>query len=102
LRFGPAGFSAVIAIVHASKVMKDRSYAQYAKHGGFTLNAINETKALTRKIPGISEETLSTGMLSSSPEIPDNDLDTVGLQWILVAQIPDVDDERRRPGGYHL
>ena len=25
-------------------------------------------------------------MLSSSPQIPDDDLDTVGLQWLLVAQ----------------
>jgi hypothetical protein len=47
---------------------------------------IDEAKALARKIPGISEETLSTGMLSSSPEIPDDDLDTIGLQWLLVAQ----------------
>jgi TRAP-type uncharacterized transport system substrate-binding protein len=84
--FGSGGFGAVIAIVHASKVVKDKSYEQYAKRGGFTLNAIDETKALVRKNPGISEETLSTGMLSSSPEIPDDDLDTIGLQWLLVAQ----------------
>jgi TRAP-type uncharacterized transport system substrate-binding protein len=84
--FGSGGFGAVIAIGHASKVMKDKGYEQYAKRGGFTLNAIDEAKALARKIPGISEETLSTGMLSSSPEIPDDDLDTVGLQWLLVAQ----------------
>src|SRR5437588_3549388 len=84
--FGSGGFGAVIAIAHASKVMKDKSYEQYAKRGGFTLNAIDEAKALARKIPGISEETLSTGMLSSSPEIPDDDLDTIGLQWLLVAQ----------------
>src|SRR5437016_2539259 len=84
--FGSGGFGAVIAIRHASKVMKDKSYEQYAKRGGFTLNAIDEAKALARKIPGISEETLSTGMLSSSPEIPDDDLDTIGLQWLLVAQ----------------
>ena len=32
------------------------------------------------------EETLPTGMLSSSPVIPDDDLDTIGLQWLLVAQ----------------
>jgi TRAP-type uncharacterized transport system substrate-binding protein len=83
---GSGGFGAVIAIVHTSKIMKDKSYEQYAKRGGFTLNAIDEAKALERKIPGISEETLSTGMLSSSPEIPDDDLDTVGLQWLLVAQ----------------
>jgi TRAP-type uncharacterized transport system substrate-binding protein len=84
--FGSGGFGAVIAIGHASKVIKDKSYEQRAKRGGFTLNAIDEAKALARKIPGISEETLSTGMLSSSPEIPDDDLDTVGLQWLLVAQ----------------
>jgi hypothetical protein len=50
------------------------------------LNAIDESKALARRNPGISEETLAAGMLSSSPEIPDDDLDTIGLQWLLVAQ----------------
>src|SRR5207237_5448626 len=85
---GSGGFGAVIAIGHASKVMKDKSYEQYAKRGGFTLNAIDEAKALARNIPGISEETLSTGMLSSSPEIPADDLDTIGLQWLLLAQPP--------------
>ena len=84
--FGSGGFGAVIAIVHASKIVKDKSYEQFAKRGGFTLNAIDQATALARKIPGISEETLSTGMLSSSPEIPDDDLDTIGLQWLLVAQ----------------
>jgi TRAP-type uncharacterized transport system substrate-binding protein len=77
---------AVVAIAHASAVIKDHSYEQYAKGGGFTLNAIDESKSLARKNPAISEETLATGMLSSSPAIPDDDLDTVGLEWILVAQ----------------
>ena len=49
------------------QLVKDKSYEQYAKRGGFTLNAIDEAKALARKNPGISEETLATGMLSSSP-----------------------------------
>jgi hypothetical protein len=39
-----SGFGAVIAVSHASKVMKDRSFEQYAKQGGFTLNAIGEAK----------------------------------------------------------
>jgi TRAP-type uncharacterized transport system substrate-binding protein len=81
-----SGFGAVIAVSHASKVMKDKSFEQYAKQGGFTLNTIDEAKALARKIPAITEETLSTGMLSSAPQIPDDDLDTVGLEWMLVAQ----------------
>src|SRR6266851_3518652 len=84
--FGSDGYGAVIAIAHASTVMKDKRYEQYAKRGGFTINAIGESKALARRNPGISEETLTTGMLSSTPAIPDDDLETIGLQWLLVAQ----------------
>jgi TRAP-type uncharacterized transport system substrate-binding protein len=81
-----SGYGAVVAIAHTSTIMKDKRYEQSAKGGGFTVNAIDESKALARRNPGISEETLTTGMLSSAPAIPDDDLDTVGLQWLLVAQ----------------
>jgi TRAP-type uncharacterized transport system substrate-binding protein len=84
--FASGGYGAAIAIVHASKIIKDKSYEQSARRGGFTLNAIDGAKALARKNPGISEETLTAGMLSSAPAIPDDDLDTIGLQWLLVAQ----------------
>jgi TRAP-type uncharacterized transport system substrate-binding protein len=84
--FGSAGYGAAVAIAHASTVMKDKRFEQYARRGGFTLNAIDESKALARRNPGISEETLATGVLSSTPAIPDDDLDTIGLQWLLVAQ----------------
>ena len=80
------GYGAVIAIAHASTIANDKSYEQFARHGGFTLNAIDESKALMRRNPGISEETVATAMLSSAPAIPDDDLDTVGLQWLLVVQ----------------
>jgi len=83
--FASGGFGAVVAIAHASTIVKDKRYEQYAKRGGFTVNAIDEAKALARRNPGISEETLETGMLSSAPAIPDDDLDTIGLQWLLVA-----------------
>jgi TRAP-type uncharacterized transport system substrate-binding protein len=84
--FMSGGYGAAIAIARTSKIIRDKSYAQSARRGGFTLNAIDGAKALARKNPGISEETLATGMLSSSPAIPDDDLDTIGLQWLLVAQ----------------
>jgi TRAP-type uncharacterized transport system substrate-binding protein len=84
--FATGGFGAVIAIGHASAIVKDKSFAQTAKRAPFTVNAIDEATALSRRHPGISEETLGTGMLSSTPQIPDDDLDTVGLQWLLVAQ----------------
>src|ERR1700736_5225422 len=84
--FASDGYGAVIAIAHASTIMKDKRYEQFAKRGGFTVNAIDEAKALARRNPGISEETLAKGMLSTAPPIPDDDLDTIGLQWLLVAQ----------------
>src|SRR5260370_30665979 len=84
--FAPGGYGAVVAIAHTSTIMKDKRYEQYARRGGFTLNAIDESKALARRNPGISEETLAKGTLSSAPPIPDDDLDTIGLQWLLVAQ----------------
>src|SRR6266852_2116930 len=84
--FAPGGYGAAIAIAHASTIVKNKSYEQYAKRGGFTLNAIDEAKALARRNPAISEETLAKGMLSSAPPIPDDDLDTIGLQWLLAAQ----------------
>jgi TRAP-type uncharacterized transport system substrate-binding protein len=81
-----SGYGAVVAIFHLSNAIKNKSYAQYGKQGSFTLNAIDGANGLARKIPGISDETVEAGMLSSAPEIPDDDLDTVGLEWLLVAQ----------------
>jgi TRAP-type uncharacterized transport system substrate-binding protein len=81
-----SGNGAVVVVAHASKIMQDRSYEQLAKRGGFTLNAIDAAKALARKYPALSEETLTTGMLSAAPAIPDDDLTTIGLEWLLVAQ----------------
>ena len=84
--FTSGGFGAVIAIVHASRFVKDKGYEQSARRGGFTLNAIEGAKGFARKNPAISEETLAAGTLSASPAVPDDDLDTIGLQWLLVAQ----------------
>ncbi len=81
-----SGFGAVIKVAHASQIVKDKSYEQYARRSGFTLNAINSAKAIARKNPAVSEETVATGMLSASPAVPEEDLDTVGLEWLLVAQ----------------
>jgi TRAP-type uncharacterized transport system substrate-binding protein len=81
-----SGFAAVITVAPASKLMKDKSYEQYAKRGGLTVNAIEAAKLLTRKYPALSEESVAAGTLSSSPSIPEEDVDTVGLKWLLVTQ----------------
>lgn len=84
--FTSGGYGAVIAVDHASTIVKDKSFEQSARRAPFTVNAIDKSTALTRRYPGISEETLATGLLSSTPQIPDDDLDTVGLHWLLVGQ----------------
>src|SRR5882724_8067301 len=81
-----SGVAAVITIAPASKLMKDKSYEQYAKRGGLTVNAIEAAKLLTRKYPALSEESVAAGTLSSSPTIPEDDVETVGLKWLLVTQ----------------
>jgi TRAP-type uncharacterized transport system substrate-binding protein len=81
-----SGFGAVIAVVHASRTVKDKNFEQIARRGTFALNAIDAAKPLTRKYPVLSEETIASGTLSASPAIPEEDVETVGLQWLLVAQ----------------
>jgi TRAP-type uncharacterized transport system substrate-binding protein len=80
-----SGFGAVVAIVRTSRLVKDKSYEQNAKRGVFALNAIDAAKALARRNPALSEETIAAGTLSSSPAIPEEDVATVGLEWLLVA-----------------
>ena len=83
-----SGYGAVIVIAHASTLAKDKNYEKYAGHGSFTLNDDPTKRKHWREgIREFLEETLPTGMrLSSSPVIPDDDLDAIGLQWLLVAQ----------------
>jgi TRAP-type uncharacterized transport system substrate-binding protein len=81
-----SGFGAVIGVVHASRTAKDKNFEKIARRGTFALNAIDAAKPLTRKYPVLSEETIASGTLSASPAIPEEDVETVGLQWLLVAQ----------------
>jgi len=81
-----SGTGAVVVVAHASQIMKDKSYEQFAKRGGFTLNPIDAAKALARKYPALSEETLTTGMLSGAPGDPRRRSHHPRLEWLLVAQ----------------
>jgi hypothetical protein len=82
----PNGFSAVIAVENAARIAKERTYERIAKGQGFTLNAISEAKSIERKVPGIFAETIDEGLLASSPQVPDDDVQSIALQWLLVGQ----------------
>jgi TRAP-type uncharacterized transport system substrate-binding protein len=53
---------------------------------GFTVHPIRDAKALERKLAGLYAETLEAGLLVGSPRIPDEELETVALQRVLVAR----------------
>lgn len=53
---------------------------------GFVVHPIADAKALERKVPGLYAETLEPGLLVGSPRIPDEELETVALQRLLVAK----------------
>ncbi len=80
------GYGAVIAVDHASTIVKDKSLNKPRSARRSRSMPSTSPAALSRRYPGISEETLATGLLSSAPQIPDDDLDTVGLHWLLVGQ----------------
>lgn len=83
----PNAYAAVLVIENATKLSADRTFERLSKSGtGFTLNPIVEAKSIERKTPGVSAETIEEGMLSTSPQIPDDDVQTIGLQWLLVGQ----------------
>ena len=47
-----SGFGAIVAIAHASALVKDKRYEQYAKRGEFTVNAIDEFEGAGAKKSG--------------------------------------------------
>lgn len=83
----PNSYSAVIAIEHLTRIARDKRYEQLAKGPlGLTVSSIDEATAIERKVRGITAEKLEEGLLSAAPELPTDDLDTIGLQWLLVTQ----------------
>jgi TRAP-type uncharacterized transport system substrate-binding protein len=83
----PNNFAAVIAIEHLTRIAHDKRYEELAKSSlGLTVSSIDEATAIERKTPGITAEKIEQGLLSAAPELPDDDLDTIGLQWLLVTQ----------------
>jgi len=81
------GFDIVIAIEPLSRIAKTSDFGDLStRMGGFSLYGIGESKAMQLRIPGLFAETINAGLLSESPRTPDDDLDTVGLERLLVVR----------------
>lgn len=62
----PGANSVVVTIEHLSKIAADKSYEKLA-HKGFVFHGVDEAKAIERKVPGASDETIEAGLLGLPP-----------------------------------
>ncbi len=83
----PASADLAVLIYPLSRLGSGGDFEGLAKHvRGFSVHDIEDAKALQRKVPGVYTETIEAGLLSGSPRIPEDDIDTIALQKILVAR----------------
>lgn len=82
----PVSADVVLLIYPVSRLGLSADFGGLAHMKGFTVHALGDAKALQRKVPGIYAETIEAGLLSGAPRLPDDDMETVALQKILVVR----------------
>jgi TRAP-type uncharacterized transport system substrate-binding protein len=76
-------FQAAVMFASLSTLAGTRRFDRQTK---IEVKAIEGSKALERKVAGTTGETIEAGLLSSSPKIPDDDLETVGVQEFMTVR----------------
>lgn len=83
----PASADLVVLVYPLSRLGSGTDFEALAKNvRNFSVHAIEDAKALQRKVPGVYPETIEAGLLVGSPRIPEEDIETLALQKILVAR----------------
>ncbi|GAC1332383.1 MAG: TAXI family TRAP transporter solute-binding subunit [Beijerinckiaceae bacterium] len=75
--FGRDQYQAGVMFVSLSTLAATKRFDRLSK---IEVHDIDASKALERKVAGTTTETVEAGLLSSSPKIPDEDLETAGVQ----------------------
>jgi hypothetical protein len=81
--FGRDQFQAAIVFASLSAFAGTKRFDRMTK---IEVKAIEGSKALERKVAGVTTETVEAGLLSSSPKIPDDDLETAGVQEFMTVR----------------
>jgi TRAP-type uncharacterized transport system substrate-binding protein len=76
-------FQAAIAFASFSALAETKRFDRLTK---VEVKAIEGSKALERKVTGLTSETVEAGLLSTSPKLPEEDLETVGVQEIMTVR----------------
>jgi len=83
---GPGGYDFVIALAPISQIA-GKSFGEWAQHiPELTLYGVSEAGAIQRRLPALHAETIEAGLVSEAPKIPEENIDTVALQKVLVAR----------------
>ncbi|MBV8848517.1 MAG: ABC transporter substrate-binding protein [Methylobacteriaceae bacterium] len=81
--FGRDQFQAAIVFASLSALAETKRFERQTK---IEVKAIEGSKALERKVAGTTSETIQAGLLSTNPKIPDDDLETVGVQEFITVR----------------
>jgi TRAP-type uncharacterized transport system substrate-binding protein len=76
-------FQAAIVFASFSALAESKRFDRLTK---IEVKAIEGSKALERKVSGLTSETVEAGLLSTSPKLPEEDLETVGVQEIMTVR----------------
>jgi TRAP-type uncharacterized transport system substrate-binding protein len=81
--FGRDQFQAAVMFASLSALAATRRFDRMTK---IEVKAIEGSKALERKVAGLTSETIEAGLLSGNPKLPDDDLETVGVQEFMTVR----------------
>ena len=82
--FEANGPGAVFYIVRKSKIATDIFWPDRAQKPNFDLIDADGSKALAARMRGVDAETIDAGLIVASPKIPDDDLETISVEDILL------------------
>ena len=83
----PGGFDAVFVVEGQSRITGSKAWEELARRtGGFVLGETPEAKAIARKVPGLVDETIDAGLLSSTPRIPEEEAEALAVDHVLVVR----------------
>lgn len=83
------GVDLVVMFEPLSRLQSASEFASLNEAGAprtISVHAIGDAHALERKVPGLFAETIEAGLLSGSPRLPEEDIETVALYRVLVAR----------------
>lgn len=81
--FAKDQFQAAIVVASVSSLAGTKRFDRQTK---IEVKAIEGSKALERKIAGVTTETVEAGLLSGSPKLPEDDLETAGMQEFITVR----------------